>query len=197
MRPWKMLAILVLASLSGGCASSQGVRYVYQDGNFGVVGMPENTDRWPTHYRHKAEKLMEDHFPDGHEIVRAEEVVEGERTLKVEGSKTAEVSPSAPSASISIGKLGRTSSRSLADTTKIKECRIIYRRIGSPEVPTGFAAAADPTPTQYVDPNAVERHRIANGESEKTTAKPGDDKAKASEQTSDAKAKSTDEGWGM
>ena len=42
MRPWKMLASLLLVSLSAGCTSSQGVRYVYQDGNFGVVGMPEN-----------------------------------------------------------------------------------------------------------------------------------------------------------
>ncbi len=192
MRPWKMLAVLLLVSLSAGCASSQGVRYVYQDGNFGVVGMPENTDRWPSHFRHKAEKLMEDHFPDGHEIVRAEEVVEGERTLKVEGANTAEVAPSAHSAIISIAKLGRTSSRSQADTTKIKECRIIYRRIGSPEVPTGFASAADPTPTQYVDPNAAERRRIANGEAGKTEK----DQPKASEQSSEPKPKA-DEGWGM
>ena len=192
MRPWKMLAVLLLVSLSAGCASSQGVRYVYQDGNFGVVGMPENTDRWPSHFRHKAEKLMEDHFPDGHEIVRAEEVVEGERTLKVEGANTAEVAPSAHSAIISIAKLGRTSSRSQADTTKIKECRIIYRRIGSPEVPTGFASAADPTPTQYVDPNAAERHRIANGAAAKTEK----DQPKASEQSSEPKPKA-DEGWGM
>ena len=192
MRPWKMLASLLLVSLGSGCASSQGVRYVYQDGNFGVVGMPENTDRWPSHYRHKAEKLMEEHFPDGHEIVRAEEVVEGERTLKVEGTKTAEVAPQTSTSIISVGKLGRTSSRSLADTTKIKECRIIYRRIGSPEVPTGFASAADPTPTQYVDPNAAERHRIATGEGDKADAK----HPKASEQSNEAKPKS-DEGWGM
>ena len=185
MRPWKMLTLLLAASLSGGCAGSQGVRYVYQDGNFGVVGMPENTDHWPTHYRHKAEKLMEGHFPDGHEIVRAEEVVEGERVLKQEGSKTAEVSPQSPSSLISVAKFGRTSSRSTADTTKIKECRIIYRRIGSPEVPTGFAAAADPTPTLYVDPNAAERHKIAGGDAAKTDPK-------ASPQTD----QKTDDGWG-
>ena len=192
MRPWKIVAFLWFVSLSGGCASSQGVRYVYQDGNFGVVGMPENTDRWPSHYRHKAEKLMEEHFPDGHEIVRAEEVVEGERTLKVEGTKTAEVSPTTSTAIVSIGKLGRTSSRSLADTTKIKECRIIYRRIGSPEVPTGFAAAADPTPTQYVDPNAVERHKMATGEADKKST----DHPKPSPQ-GDEPPKKGDEGWGM
>ena len=195
MRPWKLLAILLLVSHGVGCASSQGVRYVYQDGNFGVVGLPENTDRWPTHYRHKAEKLMEEHFPDGHEIVRAEEVVEGERTSKVEGSRTAEVSPQSPSAIVSVAKLGRTSSRSTADTTKIKECRIIYRRIGSPEVPTGFAAAADPTPTQYIDPNAIERHRIATGQA----AKPGKDKDKDKDdpKPSPQEEEKGDEGWGM
>ncbi len=192
MRPWKMLASLLFVSLGSGCASSQGVRYVYQDGNFGVVGMPENTDRWPSHYRHKAEKLMEEHFPDGHEIVRAEEVVEGERTLKVEGSQDRRGRAATATSIISVGKLGRTSSRSLADTTKIKECRIIYRRIGSPEVPTGFAAAADPTPKQYVDPNAAERHKIATGEADKPDAK----HPKASEQSPEAKPKS-DEGWGM
>lgn len=193
MRPWKRLAILLLAAPGVGCASSQGVRYVYQDGNFGVVGMPENTDRWPTHYRHKAERLMEGHFPDGHEIVRAEEVIEGERTLKVEGSKTAEVAPQAPSSIVSVAKFGRTSSRSMADTTKIKECRIIYRRIGSPEVPTGFAAAADPTPTQYIDPNAAERHRIATGQAAKADVKPDKEQPKPSPQTD----KKGDEGWGM
>ncbi len=192
MRPWKIVACLWFVALSGGCASSQGVRYVYQDGNFGVVGMPENTDRFPSHYRHKAEKLMEEHFPDGHEIVRAEEVVEGERTLKLEGSKTAEVTPQSGTSIISIGKLGRTSSRSQADTTKIKECRIIYRRIGSPEVPTGFAAAADPTPTQYVDPNAVERHKMITGEADKKAA----DHPKPSPQ-GDETARKADEGWGI
>ena len=91
-----LLAALSLAPISGGCATSEGVRYVYQDGDFGVVGMPENSDAWPTHYRRRAEKLMEAHFPEGHEIVRAEEVVEGERTLKLEGSNSAELAPQLP-----------------------------------------------------------------------------------------------------
>lgn len=193
MRPWKLLALLPLVLSCIGCAGSQGVRYVYQDGNFGVVGMPENTDHWPTRYRHKAEQLMEDHFPDGHEIVRAEEVVEGERTSKVEGSKTAEVSPQSSTGIINIAKIGRTSSRSTADTTKIKECRIIYRRIGSPEVPSGFAAAADPTPTQYVDPNALERHKIAVGEEAKAEAKAD----KKTEHPTPSPQKQDDAGWGM
>lgn len=167
MRPALWLSVMFATVGSGGCASTQNVRYVYQDGNFGVVGMPENTNRFPHHYRNKADKLMAEHFPDGHEIVRAEEVNQGERTSKVEGANTAELAPQSASTILSVAKLGRTSSRSVADTTKIKECRIIYRRIGSPEVPTGFSPAADPTPTQYVDPNAAERHKLASGEDDK------------------------------
>ena len=79
------LALLFLVAFSG-CSQTGAVRYVYQDRDFGVIGMPENTDCWPTFYRTQGEKLMADHFKEGHEIVRAEEVIEGERTLKVEGS---------------------------------------------------------------------------------------------------------------
>ena len=126
MRP--IFALLVAAALPG-CVHTQGARYVYQDRDFGVVGMPENTDCWPTHYRRHAEKLMEDHFPEGHEIVRAEEVIEGVRTLKVEGSSSAEVAPQL-SSSVKVVKLGHSASRSEAETVKVKECRIIYRRAG-------------------------------------------------------------------
>ena len=72
----------LLAAFSSGCATTQSVRYVYQDKNFGVIGMPENTNRWPTYYHRKAEKMMAEHFPEGFEIVRAEEVTEGSRTLE-------------------------------------------------------------------------------------------------------------------
>ena len=82
-------AISIAAGRSSGCASDGSVRYVYQDKDFGVVGMPENTNRWPTHYRRRADKLMDKQFPEGHEIVRAEEVEAGSRTLKIEGSRTA------------------------------------------------------------------------------------------------------------
>jgi hypothetical protein len=82
------------------------VRYVYQDKNFGVIGMPENTNRWPTYFHRKAEKLMGEHFPDGFEIVRAEKVTEGSRTLKIEGSKTAEIGPQVPAELVKIAKFG-------------------------------------------------------------------------------------------
>ncbi len=147
------------ACLSGGCAASQGVRYVYQDGDFGVVGMPENSDAWPTHYRSRAEKLMEAHFPEGHEIVRAEEVVEGERTRTSEDSKSAEVLPQLPSPLLSVARIGRSENVTQADTLKIKECRIVYRRTGVPDKAKGYASAAGLNPTRYIDPNDLERRK--------------------------------------
>jgi hypothetical protein len=156
MRP-SLAWFFAVVSLSG-CAQTHGVRYVYQDRDFGVVGMPENTDCWPTHYRRQGEKLMDAHFPRGHEIVRAEEVIEGERTLKVEGSSSAEVSPQISKSLLKVVKLGHSASRSEAETVKVKECRIIYRRTDSAK-PTGYAGAATLTPTLYVDPNAAERRK--------------------------------------
>jgi hypothetical protein len=165
MRP--RLALLFVVSLGlGGCAHNHGVRYVYQDRDFGVVGMPENTDCWPSHYRRHAEKLMDAHFPEGHEIVRAEEVIEGERTLKVEGSNSAEVSPQISTSVLNVAKLGHSASRSEAETVKVKECRIIYRRTNSGKV-DGYATATTLTPTLYVDPNADERRKAKEPPREK------------------------------
>jgi hypothetical protein len=154
------LVVVAWASVSGGCATSQGVRYVYQDGDFGVVGMPENSDVWPTHYRKRAEKLMEEHFPEGHEVIRAEEVVEGERTLKVEDSKSAELGPQLPGHLLDVAKLGRTESVTQADTLKIKECRIVYRRTSPADKSKGYASAASLNPTLYIDPNEPERRKL-------------------------------------
>jgi hypothetical protein len=186
-------SIVAVLLASPGCATTQNVRYVYQDRDFGVIGMPENTDEWPTHYRRQAEKLMEEHFPEGHEIVRAEEVVEGSRLLKIEGSKTAEIAPQLPTELLKVARLGGTASRSQADTLKIKECRIIYRRI--PRVETShtedrgpakarirsgnrparieaadFAEQAAMTPAQYLDPNDAERRKARNDASVTKTA---------------------------
>jgi hypothetical protein len=163
MRP--TLALFFVAAL-GGCAHTHDVRYVYQDRDFGVIGMPENTDCWPTHYRRQGAKLMDAHFPDGHEIVRAEEVIEGERTLKVEGSSSAEVAPQISKSLLKVVKLGHSASRSEAETVKVKECRIIYRRACSAK-PKDYAGAATLTPTLYVDPNAAERRKATQPPQEK------------------------------
>ncbi len=146
-------AVFVLLS---GCAHQ--VRYVYQDHDFGVIGMPENSDQWPTRYRTQAEKLMKAQFPEGHEVVRAEEVVEGTRTLTTQGSNTAELLPTISTPLLQVGKLGHSSGRTQADRIQIKECRIIYRRTGSRMGPETYAALSTLTPTKYVDPNEAERH---------------------------------------
>jgi len=174
--------------LISGCASDGSVRYVYQDKDFGVVGMPENTNRWPTHYRRRAEKLMDKQFPDGHEIVRAEEVDAGSRTLKVEGSKTAEISPQAPADFLSVAKFGRTASRSQSDITKIKECRIVYRRLGSAE-PRGYSADVALNPTRYLDPNDLARKKLEAGIGDDEVKKSGGDQARRA-----AKPEKSDEG---
>jgi hypothetical protein len=155
-----VLLLLLLTAFSPGCATTESVRYVYQDNDFGVIGMPENTDRWPTHYHRRAEKMMDEHFPGGYEIVRAEEVTEGSRTLKIEGSGTAEINPQVPAELLKIAKFGRTTSRSQADVVKIKECRIVYRR-ASPSEESPFSSDVEVSPKRYVDPNESERKKPA------------------------------------
>ncbi len=174
------LGLSVVALMSVGCVTTQQARYVYQDGEFGVIGIPENTDRWPTFYRRQAETLMAAHFPEGHEIVRAEEVAAGSRTRTQQGSHTAEVSPQLPLALIQAIKLGGTSSTSLADTTTLKEARIIYHRRRAPGAEaTAFAAEPELAPKPYLDPNAAERAKSelaangANAEKPEPPAKPG------------------------
>jgi hypothetical protein len=162
------LALFFVASLCG-CAQTNAVRYVYQDHDFGVLGMPENTDRWPTHYRRKAEKMMSAHFAEGHEIVRAEEVIEGERTVKIEGANSAAISPQVGTSVIKVVKLGHSATRTQADIVKVKECRIIYRRVGCGQA-NDASSPASLTPTWYVDPNAAERRKATEAPREK--AKP-------------------------
>lgn len=148
----------VLGMGSLGCAGMGEVRYVYQDGQSGVIGIPENTSRWPTYYRKHAEEMMAKHFPEGYEIVRAEEVVEGSRTLTVNGTRAAELDAKAPSHFVSLGKLGGTSTRTQLDNLKIKECRIVYKKKGGPGAPADhYADQASWTPTTYIDPNAQAR----------------------------------------
>lgn len=37
------IALVGLLSLASGCAMQPDARYVYQDGQFGVIGIPQNT----------------------------------------------------------------------------------------------------------------------------------------------------------
>jgi hypothetical protein len=161
------IVLLSVVIASSGCAGTYQARYVYQDGQFGVVGIPRNTEHWPTHYRSQAEELMARHFPQGYEIVRAEEVVEGSRVLTTNGSGTAEVSAGLPLPVLKIGTIGLSSSRNQADSVKIKECRILYKKAEPGGTPKGerYAEQASLTPTTYVDPNAIARKQAEGKES--------------------------------
>jgi hypothetical protein len=168
------IVLSAIVGLTSGCAGTHQARYVYQDGQFGVVGIPSNTERWPTHYRTQAEELMARHFPQGYEIVRAEEVVEGSRVLTTHGSGTAEVGAGLPLPVLKIGTIGLSSSRNQADSVKIKECRILYKKAEPGGAPKGerFAEQASLTPTTYLDPNALARKQAEGKESKALAEQP-------------------------
>ena len=145
--------------VASGCAAGGQVRYVYQDGQYGVIGLPQNTSNWPTYYRQKAERLMAQHFPQGYEIIRAEEVVEGSRTLNVGSATGAEIAPGAADRLLRIGQVGHTRTRNQSDSLKITECRILYKKAdpGTPIKRGDYARESSWTPAQYIDPNAEAR----------------------------------------
>jgi len=144
-----------------GCVSLPDARYVYQDGQFGVIGIPRNSPLGKKDYRAQAHELMSRHFPEGYEIVRSEEVVEGERTLDTAIKKEVETDPgfSGLNQAIKIGKFARSSAIDQKDTTHITESRIIYKRreAGKPAGPDGFTAVASLSPGLYLDPNQAAR----------------------------------------
>jgi hypothetical protein len=140
-------------------------RYVYQDHDFGVVAIPMNTYLGKMSFRDEAEQLMARHFPDGYEIVRAEEVNEGERTLDVGRKTQIETEPNftALNQMIKLGKLDQTTSFEQKDKIMVRECRIIYKRksTASPASAGQFAATSSINPRFYIDPNETVRRQNA------------------------------------
>src|SRR5580704_1771836 len=136
---------LALAALPlAGCMKPIVARYVYQDHDFGVVAIPMNTYLGKASFRGEAEELMARHFPDGYEIVRAEEVNEGERTLDVGRKTQIETEPNVTALNqmIKLGKLDQTTSFEQKDKIMVRECRIIYKRKSAHSpIPTGQFAA--------------------------------------------------------
>jgi hypothetical protein len=165
-----------------GCASTSDARYVYQDGEFGVVAIPRNTSEGPTHYRQQAESLMAQHFPEGYEIVRAEEVVEGSRTLTVGKSGSTELTPQVAPHLLALLKVGGSVTRNQADTMALRECRIIYKKAdpNSTAAHRGFAPEPSQTPTCYLDPNSESKKqdkdpvKAAHVTSDQQPARPSD-----------------------
>jgi hypothetical protein len=136
-------------------------RYVYQDGEFGVIGVPQNSPFGKKNYRLQAEEMMSRHFPDGYEVVRAEEVVEGQRMLDTQRTNELDTEPTirAMDQMIKLGKLVQSKTLQQKDTVPILECRIIYKRKSPKDTPgsNGFTSVATIVPALYIDPNEVTR----------------------------------------
>ena len=122
------LGFLWLAT--SGCSTPMVARYIYQDGEFGVVGIPVNNYQKKVDFRAQAEALMARHFPEGYEIVRAEEVNEGERIRDVGRKTELETEPAVAVLNqiIRLGSLNRTTSFAEKDKLQVRECRIIYKK---------------------------------------------------------------------
>lgn len=163
----KLLALAVgglAAPWFGGCMMNQpNARYIYQDGEYGVIGVPQNSPFGFKNYEQQARDLMARHFPDGYEIVRADEVVAGQRILDRNRSRQLETEPAinALDQQIKLGRLAETSSTQQKDSLSITESRIIYHRRlpGRPPGPNGFTVQASLAPELYVDPNELIRAR--------------------------------------
>ena len=152
---------LLLTLTLAGCAGIPDARYVYQDGEFGVIGVPLNTPFGRKDFMRQAHALMAAHFPEGYEIVRSEEVVEGQRFLDAGKKTEIETEPTfrALDQMIKLGRLAETRSIEQKDAIPITESRIIYKR-RRPEGPlgaNGFSALATSTPPLYIDPNEMTR----------------------------------------
>jgi hypothetical protein len=183
---WRKLgqvaALAVVCLMGVGCMSTPDARYVYQDGQYGVIGIPRNTSIGKKDYREQAHELMIRHFPDGYEIVRAEEVVEGERTLDTARKLEVDSEPGVAALNqyLKLGKIAKSESLDQKDSLKITESRIIYRRKPDGKVTghDGFTALADLSPEFYIDPNQIVRKELKDGPllAKKDGAKPTDKK---------------------
>lgn len=176
----RLIAIVLAAGMSG-CMSQPDARYIYQDGEFGVIGIPQNSPYGRKDFQKQAEELMTRHFPDGHEIVRAEEVIEGQRVLDKSRKSEIETDPSisALNQKLNFGKLAQTTLTQTKDSLPILESRIIYKRKSptGPKGANGFAAIATLVPELYLDPNDMarcrERMEVADLKKSKATALAG------------------------
>jgi hypothetical protein len=157
------IVLAAVVTALAGCRGQTNARYIYQDGEFGVIGIPQNSPYGRKDYRKQAEELMARHFPDGFEVVRAEEVVEGQRVLDKSRKSEIETDPSisALNQRITIGKIAQSMSTQQKDSLPILESRIIYKRKTptGPKGVDGFSAVATLVPELYLDPNDMARCR--------------------------------------
>lgn len=155
----RIAAIALAFAGATGCARDREARYVYRDGQYGVIAVPKNTASW----HHQAERLMAQHFPAGYDIVREEEIDSGTRKADLDMKRKVGINPGAGMSQLLVG-LGaseRSREEKYSDETKLHESRIIYKsRVAAPEV--GFAVASTLTPEMYADPNSKVRHGEAD-----------------------------------
>jgi hypothetical protein len=163
--PFRATLLGLVALQATGCMKPMVARYVYQDHDFGVVAIPMNTYLGKMSFRDEADALMARHFPNGYEIVRAEEVNEGERTLDVGRKTQIETEPNVTALNqmIKLGKLDQTTSFEQKDKIMVRECRIIYKRKSAASAAsTGeFALTSSINPRFYIDPNETVRRQNA------------------------------------
>ncbi|WP_435005081.1 hypothetical protein P12x_002972 [Tundrisphaera lichenicola] len=161
----RVAAFAALSLCAIGCDLGPEARYVYQDGEYGVIGMQRNSPLGRKDFRAEAEYLMALHFPEGYEIVRAEEVVEGERVFQAARKLELDSEPGimALNQMLKLGKVAKSTAIDQKDTVHITESRIIYRRKpgGQADGHDGFAAVATLTPEFYLDPNTTLRKMAA------------------------------------
>lgn len=161
---WVAVVFFPLCVSLAGCMVPPDARYVYQDGQYGVIGIPRNSPLGKKDYRSQALELMTRHFPEGFEIVRAEEVVEGERTLDTAHKVELDSEPAVAALNqmIRVGKFAKSESLDQKDSIKITESRILYRK--KPDGPgagrDGFSSLASLSPEFYLDPNKEIREGI-------------------------------------
>ncbi len=162
--PFWLPSIGMFCLAASGCSQAIVARYVYQDADLGVVAIPVNTYQGKQSFRSQAEELMSRHFPEGYEIVRAEEVNQGERVLDVGRKTEIETDPrvTALNQALFLGKLNRTTSFEEKDKLQVRECRIIYKRKAavSPGTSGQFAALNTVKTPFYIDPNEITRQQM-------------------------------------
>lgn len=147
------VASLVLAAAAG-CGTT--ARYVSQQGDSGVVAIPQNSNAWPTNYRQDAESLIRQHVGPDYEIVDEREVVTGSNTLNNQHVNVQQTSNGRDPALPGVSGLQTGSSV----TRDVKEWQITYRRkmgqpVGIPAPGSSISPAGGTTvQTEYVSPGA-------------------------------------------
>ena len=117
--PMCWLLLLIACLTAPGCTA----RTILREGDYGIVAIPYNSNAWPHRLRNQAHGLMNEHFPDGYEVVREEEYVVGQTTHYDDeriGGQVAVISD--------VLSVGTSRGRGSATTSPQTEYRFHYRR---------------------------------------------------------------------